>query len=79
MEQKNTGVVVQVMGPVVDVRFEEGSLPTIYNALTIPIGDKVLTAEIAQHVPVFPWLRTFGFFPRSIRLYRAGRGAKAPV
>jgi len=45
----NTGKVLQVMGPVVDVRFE-GGLPPIYNALTMPIGDRVLTVEIAQHI-----------------------------
>ena len=38
------------MGPVVDVRFEEGSLPAIYNALTMPIGDRTLTVEVAQHI-----------------------------
>ena len=38
------------MGPVVDVAFNEGELPEIYNALTIPVGDKVLTVEVAQHI-----------------------------
>ena len=38
------------MGPVVDVRFNEGELPMIYNALTIPIGDRKLTVEVAQHI-----------------------------
>ena len=38
------------MGPVVDVRFEDGSLPSIYNALLIPIGDRELTVEVAQHI-----------------------------
>lgn len=46
----NTGIVYQVMGPVVDVRFSDGALPAIYNALTVPIGDRVLTVEVAQHV-----------------------------
>ena len=46
----NIGKVVQVMGPVVDVKFNEGELPEILNALTIPIGDRVLTVEVAQHV-----------------------------
>ena len=50
MEKINTGKVVQVMGPVVDVRFETGNLPHIYNALTIPIGDRKLTVEVAQHI-----------------------------
>ena len=44
------GVVAQVMGPVVDVRFEEGFLPSINNALTIEKGESVLTVEVAQHV-----------------------------
>ena len=44
------GSVCQVMGPVVDVRFEEGFLPAINNALTMQIGDKTLTVEVSQHV-----------------------------
>lgn len=50
MSNKATGVVSQVMGPVVDVRFEEGALPAIYNALTIQKDDKQLTVEVAQHI-----------------------------
>ena len=46
----NKGKVSQVMGPVVDVRFENGELPSIYNALTIPIENKELTVEVAQHI-----------------------------
>ncbi len=46
----NTGAVTQVMGPVVDVRFEGGELPPIYNALTMPIGERTLTVEVAQHI-----------------------------
>ena len=38
------------MGPVVDVRFNEGELPMIYNALIIPVGDRKLTVEVAQHI-----------------------------
>ncbi len=50
MAEKHIGTVIQVMGPVVDVRFEEGQLPTIYHALTIPIGERTLTVEVAQHI-----------------------------
>ena len=50
MTEVNQGKVAQVMGPVVDVRFREGSLPAIDNALTIPIGDRTLTVEVAQHI-----------------------------
>ena len=50
MSNKITGKVSQVMGPVVDVRFEDGALPAIYNALTMPIGERTLTVEVAQHI-----------------------------
>ena len=50
MENSNIGSVSQVMGPVVDVRFDEGNLPEINNALTVPIGEKTLTVEVAQHI-----------------------------
>ena len=50
MSNKATGSVSQVMGPVVDVRFEAGCLPAIYNALTIQNGEKTLTVEVAQHI-----------------------------
>ena len=38
------------MGPVVDVCFEEGFLPAIHNALTMKIGERTLTVEVAQHI-----------------------------
>ena len=44
------GSVAQVMGPVVDVRFEEGFLPSIHHALTMKNGEKTLTVEVAQHI-----------------------------
>ena len=46
----NTGIVAQVMGPVVDVRFDKGGLPPIHQALTVMIGDRKLTCEVAQHI-----------------------------
>ena len=50
MSDTAKGSVSQVMGPVVDVCFEEGFLPSIYNALTMQNGDKKLTVEVAQHI-----------------------------
>ena len=46
----HTGVVAQVMGPVVDVRFDDGNMPAIHNALTVPVGERTLTVEVAQHI-----------------------------
>ena len=52
---ENVGKIVQVMGPVVDVEFEPGKLPTIYTALLITnpvIDDEAdnLVVEVAQHL-----------------------------
>ena len=45
------GSVSQVIGPVVDVRFEPGDLPPIYHALEIDRGDEpTLILEVAQHL-----------------------------
>jgi len=51
----NTGHVLQVMGPVVDVKFSNGQLPDIYNALTVEIqrpneAATTLTLEVALHL-----------------------------
>ena len=51
----NKGNIVQVIGPVVDVRFEPGQLPALYNAIKITnpsINDKEgnLTVEVALHL-----------------------------
>ncbi len=50
MSTPHIGSVSQVMGPVVDVRFNEGELPSILNALTMPVGERTLTVEVAQHI-----------------------------
>ncbi len=51
----NKGQVLQVMGPVVDVKFDNGHLPAIYNALTVEIErpnqePTTLTLEVALHL-----------------------------
>ncbi|MBE3578783.1 MAG: F0F1 ATP synthase subunit beta [Caldanaerobacter subterraneus] len=43
------GYITQVIGPVVDIRFE-GELPPINNAIKIPMGDRELVVEVAQHI-----------------------------
>ena len=49
---KNKGTIVQVIGPVVDVRFTTGNLPPIKNAITIKNAQKNidLIVEVAQHL-----------------------------
>lgn len=47
----NTGKIVQVIGPVVDIRFDADSLPSINNAIQIVNSDgKPMTCEVAQHI-----------------------------
>ena len=45
-----TGKIVQVLGPVVDVAFENGELPAIKDALEVQNGDKKCVMEVAQHI-----------------------------
>ncbi|MDB5492375.1 MAG: atpD [Micavibrio sp.] len=45
-----TGKIVQILGAVVDVKFEEGNVPAILNALTTENDGKTLVFEIAQHL-----------------------------
>lgn len=44
------GKVVQVIGPVIDIKFDSDSLPDLYNAIVIKAGDYELVAEVEQHV-----------------------------
>ena len=46
----NSGKVVQVIGPVVDVEFLEGDVPDLYNALVIKEKKINLTMEVMQHL-----------------------------
>ncbi len=50
MSEQNKGKVVQVIGPVLDIRFEDGHLPELLSAIEIQNGDKKIVAEVAQHV-----------------------------
>ncbi len=47
---ERVGKVVQVIGPVVDIKFDTDALPNIYNEIRIDMGEKVLIAEVEQHV-----------------------------
>lgn len=46
----NVGKIMQIIGPVIDVRFESGSLPKIYNAINIKRGDDTVVVEVMQHL-----------------------------
>ena len=46
----NKGTVIQVQGPVLDIRFSDDQLPQLLSAIEIPNGDKTIVAEVAQHI-----------------------------
>ncbi|MBQ4427857.1 MAG: F0F1 ATP synthase subunit beta [Oscillospiraceae bacterium] len=46
----NIGKVIEILGPVLDIKFEDGCLPNLLNAVTIEYGDKKLTCEVMQHI-----------------------------
>ena len=48
--KSNTGIVTQIIGPVLDIRFEEGCLPDLNNAVIINYDGKKITLEVAQHI-----------------------------
>lgn len=50
MPQNNVGKVVQVIGAVVDIRFEKDNLPNLLNAIEIELNGKKLVCEVAQHI-----------------------------
>ena len=47
---KNMGTVIQVMGPVLDIRFTAETLPELLTAIEIPNGENAVVAEVAQHI-----------------------------
>ena len=46
----NTGTVVQVVGPVLDIRFPDAQLPNLNHAVTLKNGDRTIVAEVAQQI-----------------------------
>ena len=50
MPQNNIGKVVQIIGAVVDIRFEKDSLPNLLNAIEIDNNGVKLVCEVAQHI-----------------------------
>ncbi len=50
MNERNVGTIVQVVGPVLDIKFADGHLPNLNNAIHIEHNGKTMTAEVAQHI-----------------------------
>lgn len=50
MAKQNIGKVVQIIGPVLDIKFEKDSLPNLLNAIELNNEGKKIVVEVAQHI-----------------------------
>ena len=50
MNNLNTGIVKRIIGPVIDIKFEDSEMPQLLDAIEIKMEDHVVVAEVAQHV-----------------------------
>ncbi|MBQ3950961.1 MAG: F0F1 ATP synthase subunit beta, partial [Oscillospiraceae bacterium] len=46
----NTGKVIEILGPVLDIRFKDGELPNLLNAVEVRGDNKNLICEVMQHI-----------------------------
>lgn len=80
---QRVGKVVQIIGPVIDIRFDEDSLPNIYNAIEIKMDGRVVVSEVEQHIGD-DIVRTISMEPteglkRGLRAIDTGRPIEVPV
>ena len=81
---KNEGLITQIIGPVIDVEFQQGELPEIYNALNITMDDgTVIVAEVQQmlgsnRVRTVAMSSTDGL-KRGMKVVNTGEPIKVPV
>lgn len=81
-KQSNLGQISQIIGPVVDVKFE-GDVPAIFNALEVALGETTLTLEVQQQLPG-KTVRTIAMsstdgLQRGMDVVDTGRGISVPV
>lgn len=49
MNNLNTGIVKRIIGPVIDIQFEDSEMPQLLDAIKIEMEDHIVVAEVAQH------------------------------
>ena len=50
MNEKKKGTVIQIIGPVLDIKFENGHLPSLLSAIEINHNGEKVVCEVAQHI-----------------------------
>ncbi|MGY6172450.1 F0F1 ATP synthase subunit beta [Candidatus Mycoplasma pogonae] len=81
--EQNYGVITEILGPVIDVRFPEGHLPKLLNALEFTFKDKKFVLEVMQHigndtVRTIAMGMTYGLV-RGTKVYDTGKPISVPV
>ncbi len=46
----NKGIIHQIIGPVIDIKFKEDEMPELLNAVKIKFDDRIIVTEVAQHI-----------------------------
>ncbi|MBI2415354.1 MAG: F0F1 ATP synthase subunit beta [Candidatus Kerfeldbacteria bacterium] len=83
MNTQRNGQVTQVIGPVVDVVFDEGPLPAIYDALQLQVAEQNLVLEVQSHIGANE-VRTIAMGPtdglqRGVTVVATGQPISVPV
>ena len=50
MQEQSIGKLIQIIGPVLDIRFPDGHLPDLLNAIEVKDGDRTIVCEVAQQL-----------------------------
>ncbi|MDY6038862.1 MAG: F0F1 ATP synthase subunit beta [Eubacterium sp.] len=83
MNNLNIGIVQQIIGPVIDIKFEESEMPELLNAIKIEMGERVIVAEVAQHIGADEArciaLSSTDGMKRGIKAYDTGAPIQVPV
>ena len=67
-ETRLKGQVYQIIGPVIDIRFEGSTLPNIYNSIEIIDSNANVVAEVQQMIGSAMFVRTISMNPTERRV-----------
>ncbi|MBO4898181.1 MAG: F0F1 ATP synthase subunit beta [Clostridia bacterium] len=83
MKEGNWGTVIQIMGPVLDIKFENGKLPKLLNAIEIEHGGRKIVCEVANllgdDVARCVAMSSTDGLSRGIKALDTGEAIKVPV
>ena len=79
----NKGIIHQIIGPVIDIKFKEDEMPELLNAIEIKFEDRIIVTEVAQHlgddVARCIALSSTDGLRRGMEAFDTGKGISVPV